>query len=368
MKIVFRVDASPKIGAGHITRCLTLADSLSSEGAHCEFICSEHLYNLKELILARGFCYHSIPTSNAIDLARVRNSLSGIAQLQDAEACISVVARLKPDWLVVDHYALDSLWERALSPYCRSILVIDDLADRPHDCRMLLDQSFGSSAARYAGLLPKDTKQLHGPRYALLKPAYAERRVNLHRRSGSINRALVYFGGGLHSEYMTGLVLQVLSETEFKHIEVDIVLSATSSHGPLLEAEAKKRGGVNVHIQLPDLSGLMAKADLAVGAGGATTWERCCMGLTSLIVSVADNQRAACEALATAGLIDYLGHVGSVDFASIRRAIHRLSSEYLSRREQAEACQELVDGKGTERVMKILFEVYSDNSGITETI
>ena len=224
-------------------------------------------------------------------------------------------------------------------------------ADRQHDCELLLDQNYGSSAERYSNLVSVDCTQCHGPQYALLKPVYAERRTQMPARDGQVRRVLIYFGGGADEVNLTRLAVQAFQAQELIHIELDIVVGASYAHQSSLEELVAQRGKATIHQQLPNLADFMAKVDLAIGAGGATTWERCCMGLPSIVISIAENQRSACEALSADQLIDYLGQVDQVTSDLIRdRVLSLLKSPDLFR-ELSERGMRLVDGSGANRIL-----------------
>ena len=357
MRIAFRTDASLQIGTGHIMRCLTLADALRGQGAECKFICREHEGDLMDHMRSRGYAVHALPQPSAnasfeSDLAHA--SWLGVDWLTDAQETRQFLADKKLDWLILDHYALDYRWESALRSYCKRMMVIDDLADRRHDCDLLLDQNYGSSAERYAGLLPAECTQLHGPEFALLKPIYAQRRVEQSVRSGKIERVLIYFGGGAVPMNLTGMALRAFQTPQLKEIELDVVVGSIYAHKAELEDAAASRGRAHIHEQLPDLSKLMTKADLAISAGGATTWERCCLGLPSIIISIADNQRPACEALAGDDLIHYLGHVGDISFKLLREQVLGLLGNPGRLSQLGKKCRKLVDGRGVGKVVEAL--------------
>ena len=262
----------------------------------------------------------------------------------------------RPDWLIVDHYGLDADWEKALRPWVGRILVIDDLANRRHDCDLLLDQNYASDATkRYQDLLPAHARPLLGPSYALLRPEYADYRHRRHPRDSSVRRVLVFFGG-TDPNNLTGRALQALSAPGLTHLSVDLVVGANNAHRETLAAQAAARQGTRLHPPRPHLADLMVEADLAIGAGGSTTWERCCLGLPSFIVSIAENQRPACTALAADGLIHYLGHRDQVDEDSLRVAILELAFDPARRDALSIAGAELVDGRGTERVILAMRE------------
>jgi UDP-2,4-diacetamido-2,4,6-trideoxy-beta-L-altropyranose hydrolase len=357
MRFAFRTDASSQIGSGHVMRCLTLADALHEQGAECQFICRELEGHMMSLIEQRDYPVKGLPaptnTFNSIaDPAHA--AWLGCDWKEDAEQTQHAIGANVVDWLIVDHYALNRRWHQALRPSTKHLMVIDDLADRLLDCDLLLDQNYGSSAARYAGLVPQHCPQLHGPDYALLKPVYAERRAKMRQRSGEIQRVLIYFGAGAdHADY-AGQAVRAFDHQELADIHLDVVVSAAYAHLSSLQAFAAQRGNVSLHSQLPDLADLMAQADLAIGAGGATTWERCCMGLPSIVISIAENQRPACEALARAGLIRYLGDGLSVSVSEIQSVGRELSQDSQQMRALSSASMKLVDGKGVHKVAEAI--------------
>src|SRR3990167_4024154 len=216
MRIAFRADASLQIGTGHVMRCLTLADALAAQGADCLFICREHQGNLIEQIRNKGYRTHALPvlppveaSSLAIKAASDEQSPAhshwlGATQVEDAAACTAILAEVKPDWLIVDHYALDARWETVLKPHYRKLMVIDDLADRSHLCDLLLDQTFGRDAEDYRVWVPASSQLLCGSQYALLRPEFgALRDYSLQRRPNPQLRQLLITMGGVDKDNAT---------------------------------------------------------------------------------------------------------------------------------------------------------------------
>jgi UDP-2,4-diacetamido-2,4,6-trideoxy-beta-L-altropyranose hydrolase len=183
-KILIRTDASVQIGTGHVMRCLTLADELRGRGAEVIFVCREFDGNLCGYIEEKGYIVHRLPVSDAteqgdqnIEIGLKHTAWLGADCQTDVEQVEEIIKDLEspPDWLVVDHYALDERWEECLRSYCKKIMVIDDLADRPHNCDLLLDQNFYENLeSRYDGLVPPQCKKFLGPKYALLRPEFRE--------------------------------------------------------------------------------------------------------------------------------------------------------------------------------------------------
>ncbi len=339
-------------------RCLTLADALRERGAKCRFVCRMHDGHLGHQITERGHQVHALPKPNR-DTPTVGGDLAhaswlGVDWFTDAQETQQFLSKTKLDWLIVDNYSLDHRWESLIRPVSNRIMVIDDLADRRHDCDLLLDQNYGSSTERYTGLVAVECIQLHGPQFALLKPVYAKCRAKQRVSSGKIKRVLIYFGSGADPMNLTGKALCAFQAPVLNRIEVDIVVGSAYAHKKELEATAATRGKTRIHSQLQDLSELMVKADIAIGAGGATTWERCCLGLASIVVSIADNQRPASTALGSDGLIEYLGCVDDITSELIRERVLELLGKPDKLSKLSEKGMQLVDGHGLLKVMEAL--------------
>jgi len=354
MRIAFRVDASIMIGSGHVMRCLTLADALRAKGDETLFLCREFPGNLNAEIEKRGHALHRLPVGAQQTQASETTDPTHASWLgddwpSDAAACAAALdAWACPDWLVVDHYAIDRRWQSPMRPHCNKIMVIDDLADRPHDCDLLLDQNLQSHAERYRALLPPGCRRLLGPRFALLRPEFQQLRPGTPPRTGQIRRLLVFLGGG-DPENFTATVLQgVLASGLGPTLHLDLAIGAANPHRPALEALSRQFPSARIHVQTPDVAALMASADLMIGAAGTTTWERCCLGLPSLLVSLADNQRENGRQIARRRAALYLGDAASVSADRIGTVLRKLAARpELSRRIARRAC-DVTAGCGAE--------------------
>jgi len=365
MLVAFRSDASLIIGTGHVMRCLTLAEALTARGLRCRFIGREHPGNLLEMIRQRNFDVHLLPA----DLGAVAKDAStdderfsyaawlGSDWATDAAQTRSALGNSGVDWLVVDHYAVDVRWEQSIRPACRNLMVIDDLADRMHDCDLLLDQSPGRDACDYAHLVSNDCTVLAGPRYALLRSEFAKLRdYSLRRRTVSRMKHLLIAMGGVDEPNATSLVLETLKDCPLpEDCRISVVMG---THAPWLDQvrllALDMPWATEVFVNVRNMAQLMADADLAIGAAGGTAWERCCMGLPSLIVVLAANQRAGAAALAATGSTVSLGGVGDV-----RRTISPAIQWVMQAGRlpaMSEASRTLVDGEGASRVMSTMLE------------
>ncbi|MDH3348774.1 MAG: UDP-2,4-diacetamido-2,4,6-trideoxy-beta-L-altropyranose hydrolase [Desulfobulbaceae bacterium] len=356
MKVFFRADASLRMGIGHLMRCLTLAQALRERDVQIRFVCREYPGNLVDLLRQKGVPVTVLPAPTINDKTDSEDYAVwlGVTQIEDAEQTIEALNGENPDWLVVDHYGLSSEWEKRLRPYVGKVMVIDDLANRLHDSDFLLDQNYSfGGGQRYGGLVSETCKQMLGPRYALLHSEYALHRKTLRDRNGEVSRVLVFFGGS-DPQNMTGLTLEALSHVELRHLDVDVVVGANNLHRNALEKQARERLQTKIYGLRPHLADLMAQADLAVGAGGVTTWERMCLGLPTVLISIAENQRPASEALAGAGLIHYGGHVSDITLDHLTQQLKMLIHSADSLATMAMQDQLLVDGLGGLRLVEAL--------------
>ena len=354
---VFRVDASDVIGTGHVIRCMTLAGVLRAHGASVRFVCREHVGNLCALIEHQGFLVTRLPLAEHFRPAEgtAHAHWLGLSWQEDAEQTQAAIASLAavPDWLIVDHYALDKRWESVLLGSVSALMIIDDLADREHCKGLLLDQNLVDRMGdRYEGKMPAGSALMLGPDFALLQPNYAELHARVGVRKGPINRLFVYFGGA-DTHDLTGRTLAAFLHLDRSGVVADVVVADDSAHASAIRRLVAGRENVRLHSGLPSLATLMAEADLAIGAGGVATWERLCVGLPALVVTVAENQRAIAEELDRRCLIRYLGHHDRVDESAIEFTLGQLlgrdSDEEWSRR-----CLAIVDGRGAARVDAVL--------------
>ncbi|WP_228736069.1 UDP-2,4-diacetamido-2,4,6-trideoxy-beta-L-altropyranose hydrolase [Marinobacter sp. LV10MA510-1] len=358
--MVFRTDASLQIGTGHVMRCLTLADELRRRGHLCEFFCRPHQGHLGEVISTKGFPVRwlrnaanaSIPVNG--QLLAYSHWLAASWQA-DAEQTLEAFEGIAVDWLVVDHYALDHQWEAVVGVVASHVMVIDDLADRRHHCDLLLDQNVlgEQNGDKYAGITNQSCKYLLGPAYALLGQEYALITASLPDRADKVARVLVFVGGS-DPYHLTEAYLTALSAPGCRYLSADIVLGKNHQNSKKIQQLASIRGDTGVYCGLPSLAGLMVRADLMLGGGGATNWERFCLGLPAIVTSVADNQDSLNKALAQQGLICFLGKAEHVTVNDISRGLGEILDDPTAFVAQSRRVRSFVDGKGTGRVADMM--------------
>jgi len=341
MKAIFRVDASLKMGTGHVMRCLTLTQVLKENGADVEFICRKHEGSLIDKIRSSGFVVHEL---EVFEETKVDNKLAhshwlGATQQQDADDCINILKAEKLDWLIVDHYALDEEWQKRLKPCYEKLMVIDDLADKIFDCDVLLNQNLGTQIEDYKNKIPDNCELLLGCNYALLRSEFSDLRERaLVRRKNTIeiNNILISMGGS-DNENITYDILQQLDD----RFNIVVVLGSSSMHSDMIAgyAEGKK---IKVIIDADNMAELMLEADLAIGAGGSTSWERCCLGLPTLLFVTAENQRAVAENLEHSGAV--------IIVENLKDDLQMMASNFDLWRAISEKSQAICDGFGVKRI------------------
>jgi UDP-2,4-diacetamido-2,4,6-trideoxy-beta-L-altropyranose hydrolase len=359
LRVVIRADASIQIGSGHVMRCLTFADALRERGAEVYFICRELPGHLGGVLADKGYPVHWLPAPGndgaAIPAHTAHSAWLGVPWAVDADQTRDWLAGLPEiDWLIVDYYALDRAWETRMRPLVKRIMVIDDLADRPHDCDLLLDQNlYEGMEQRYAGLVPVDCRQLLGPRYALLRPEFREARQHLRQRDGVVRRILVFFGGADPTNE-TAKALRAIQMLDRPEIAVDVVVGAANPHRAEIEALCAKLPNASFHCQVTNMAELMARADLAIGATGVSTWERAVVGLPALVVTLAENQRAIAYAADYNGLLICLGDRVQIKVTDWVMALRKVLSNPDVLVEMSSIALFLNDGQGEKTVVEIL--------------
>ena len=341
MNIIFRVDASVNIGSGHLMRCVTLAERLRIDGYEIAFICMDMQGAMFEFLKLKKIKFEKI------------SSIDNSSQEADASMTIEVANKIFPNgvnWIVVDHYGLDSKWENFLSHKFERIMVIDDIANRSHNCDILVDQNY-EDASRYSNLVNKKSILLLGPNYALLNPEYAHyRKLRQQKYSLTMVRKVLVFFGGSDPSDLTGKALEALTFPKLNELDVDIVVGNNYAYYDKLKYSANIRGRTRIYKFRKHLADLMANADIAIGGGGVTNWERMCIGLSSIVITLAENQVPICQILSRKGAIRLLGCSKVVSTQDILKAfLEEMDSNLILNR--ASIAKDLCDGMGLDRVV-----------------
>ena len=360
MKFAFRVDSSTKMGTGHLIRCLTLARALRAMGGQCHFITRNHIGHVTHLVAENGFPATLLPAAVEVPYQDLYQEWLVVSVEQDRAETHKVLTEYRPDWLVVDHYGLDHIWESHHRDVVGKLMVMDDLMSRHHDCDLLLNQNFSDRPSPYEGRVPAACRLLLGPHYALIREEFFQYRQTLIPRDDQ--RALVFLGGSDHLG-LNQLVLEALSDESFKGWQIDMVLGANVPDRTKLVEMSAKLTHVKLHAPRPHLADLMAQASIAIGAGGGTTWERMALGLPSIVFCVADNQKAACEALDRTDEIRFVKNK-----VELLTAWRQLVQDSKLRAKLARSNEKMVDGLGAQRVALTLISPQSKDLWVKSSL
>jgi UDP-2,4-diacetamido-2,4,6-trideoxy-beta-L-altropyranose hydrolase len=316
------------------------------------FVCREHEGHLCDLIEASGFTTCRLPAPGRTTTTFQRDEYAawlGVPQAVDADQTLACrhEREAPADWLVVDHYALDGVWENRVRNLALSVLVIDDIANRPHDCQILLDQNLNRSPEeRYRSLVPQHCHPLLGPQYALLRKEFIDAASDPRRRSGNISRILIFFGG-TDASGETLKACRAVAAAIRDDVTVDVVAGAANPRRQDIASFCRTDVRFHYHFQITNMAELMRDADLAIGAGGTTAWERTFLELPTMTVAVAANQLDGSEALAARGAIRYLDTPDTVTEEQIRATLRELLTHPETLHAMGQKCREI---HGSDRV------------------
>ena len=336
--IVFRVDSGKGVGWGHIIRCSALAQRFKEKKYNISFIVRPHLNNISHILTKNGFNVFYLKNKKYYwkeDAIQTKNIIKNIDNI---------------DWLVMDNYGLDVRWEKFVRSNVKKLMVIDDMTLRTHECDLLLDQNYYKNPNKlYSKFISKKSKILIGPKFALIRNNFYEKRKKLKLRNGKINRILISFGGS-DNTYEILKVVNAITELDNKKINVDLLLPNPNKNYLKIQKLLSNFKNITMHYQNLDVAGLMINADLAVGAGGSSNWERCCLGLPSIVSISGKNQLQLTKELEEKGCIVNLGmskKISSKNYTDIIKNLDKFTLNKMSKNGL-----KLVDGKGTLRVVK----------------
>lgn len=338
-QLIIRADATERTGTGHLMRCLALAQAVRAVGSDVTFISVCKCKLLHQRLLDEGF-----------QVILLNRSYPDPA---DWQATAKVLQSHPSGWVVLDGYHFDLSYQRLIREVGYRLLVIDDMAHlNQYCCNILLNQNINAERLRYT--TDHDTRLLLGPRYALLRAEFLDR-FSSKRNLPDVARRLLVTLGGEDSNNQTLKVIQAVAQLKIEGFEAMIVVGSANPHLKKLQSECQKS---QIPIRLIhnalDMAELMTAADMTVSAGGSTCWELAFMELPTLIIILADNQRIVAEGLAEAGAAVNLGWYKHISQSDIRKAVEKMAAGAKERAEIARCGRKLVDGKGAERLIRIM--------------
>lgn len=328
--VFFRLDADARIGIGHLMRCLTIANELQRHGSLCHFLCRELMPSLHDRVASQGHMVHTVDNEHS---------------------AVGVLSEFRPDWVVFDHYGLDATFENKAGAFSKSVLVIDDLADRSHDCDFLLDQGPLRTPDDYRPWVDPQCQLCLGTDYALVGPEFQH---FCKPYVTSWERGLICFGGA-DPDNIAMTVLQALdSQPQMRRIKWTVISGTANPHWNELKDFTAHSPLDIVLIKHSDrIAELMANHDFAIGAAGGMTWERACIGIPTLAIPISDNQLISAEVIRHFRLGETLDP-SALTSPLLASSLKRLKQHAHVYRQRSQA---MVDGLGITRLSKILLEI-----------
>lgn len=360
MNIFFRVDASKSIGIGHFMRCLTIANEMRNLGESCFFISRELSQHSIQLLEKNNHDYLQLPVHNLPKKTEGNFDWLPISSIHDANETLEILASKEPGVLILDQYGIDKAWTSIVRPATKKVIIIDDLANRELDCSLLINPTYGMTDEHYLGLVSEDCKKLIGSKYAPLRDEFSQlRSVAIMKRSSSrpIKRILVFLGGGLQTKNIK-IVLDSLKEINWNNeIYIDLIINKDD---PIINYLTNKQNEypykINIFSNIGNMAELILETDLAIGSAGSTSWERCCLGLPSIVKVIADNQRLIAENLKKTGAALLWENSDQ-----LINAIEKFISSKSFQKRMIKSAFEVCDGLGAQRISQ-----YINNSFILD--
>lgn len=344
MNVAIRADASERIGSGHVRRCLVLAKKFKNIGAEkVYFISKENNGNLKHEVETSGFIMYLLKDTD---------------WEEDAIATKSIIST-PVDLLIVDHYALDYRWEKFLREMAKKVLVIDDLADRKHDCDFLLDQNYyKNSFYRYKNLVPEYCKCFFGPEFSLLRSEFIDLECSSNFKSlkEDVSRVNISMGGSDPKEATYQCLEYLLKIEEYTGI-IDVIVSYLKEESlEKLKNLCAINSRINLYQSPKNYIYLCSKADLVIGSGGTSHWERMYMGLPTIAIATAKNQEEGSKTLSNAGYVTYLGPIEEVSLDIFKKTFIELLYNHEKRNRMSILGKNLVDARGSDRILSCIVQ------------
>lgn len=366
MHIVFKVDASSIIGYGHVMRCLTLANALMAKGVDISFISREHHGHINHLIIEHNYSLIPLPKGANDIVQKNSDTWLGCTIIEDAQQSIQAMQTIAPaDYLIVDHYAIEATWHALVTNYCKKLVVIDDLANRPLLCNVLLDQTLNRNAEPYQALIPEHCTMLLGKDYMLLRDEFSHYRAQAKTQRDQRSEQLGHHSSNVHIMISMGgsdpdnlsqvalLALERLHIT-MPNIQVSLIISSQSIHLTSLQHLCNRLTWCTLIIDSKHMASQMIRADIAIGASGSTAWERCCLGLPCLTTINAENQLLIAKNLNDSGATINLGWYKDISSSMIYDKIEQLILHPKKYQMMVENCFNVCDGLGAQRVTSAL--------------
>jgi len=352
--LFIRADGPFEIGTGHITRCLAIAEELKNSFTKIIFLTKKSTGDLIDVIEKNGFEVKILDTQTK----------QLIEDKYDFNNEIKIITTLLTpyksnlNFLLIDHYGIDINYESPLRKIFKKIFVIDDLANRKHDCDLLIDQNYYKDInKRYLGLVPKNSITLLGPKYVILRSEFHNSQKVKYQKNNLPKKIFVSYGGSDPTNE-SKKVLDAICSLKNRQFDVTVIAGIHNQNFEKLKKQFAKMKNIKIFLRVDNFSELLSNSELCFGAGGTTTWERLYLGIPSIVTIISPDQKESVEFLSSLGHIINLGLAKDVTVKTYANAIMNIDSETLCNLSLKN--QKLIDGNGRIRIKKQIIQLIND--------
>ncbi|MCL5958546.1 MAG: UDP-2,4-diacetamido-2,4,6-trideoxy-beta-L-altropyranose hydrolase [Chloroflexi bacterium] len=340
--VLFRLEANPQIGIGHLQRCLSLAVALHRLGTSCVF-----LANADPIVQKRV-------ADSGFKAERMNGSEPGTDE--DLGLVLTMANRHQGEVIVVDSYRVGADYLQGLREAGLIVVAVDDLAVHPFPCQIVVNGSAGAQDLPYVSSSP-DTRFLLGSEHILLRPEFWDVPPRMTRE---VVKNILVILGGADSHNLMPRLLAMLDDLA-PWFGVTAVIGPFFANRDEVEMVAKRCRKPVRRVEAPDsVRDLMLEADLAISAGGQTLYELAASGTPTVAVQVADNQSSNLRGLAAEGVLQFAGSVEDAGLVGrVGAAIGELIGNSSARARMSRTGQRLVDGRGAIRLAETIIRLSS---------
>jgi UDP-2,4-diacetamido-2,4,6-trideoxy-beta-L-altropyranose hydrolase len=344
--LYIRADTTAHMGAGHIMRCIALAQAWSNRGGVVTFISHCKNKSILQRIQKEGFNHTFIehPWPNPQDLAQTikivaPNDNNTFNNLHD-----DIV------WFVIDGYHFTKEYHLAIQKNGCKLLLIDDYQHlNYYSADLILNQNIGANRYYYTGIDRK--KQLLGPNYIMLRREFIEASYKKTITQPKATKILVTMGGS-NTKNIIKMVLYAIAKINDENLNIKVIVGSDNKESNSLNKIIEHFPYHVTLIEKANMPSLMSWADMAVTAGGSTCWELCFTGVPFIVISIAENQETIALSLDNADIAVNLGSHLTIKADTITLSILALMKDPLKREKMQKAGRAIVDGKGTKRIIR----------------
>jgi UDP-2,4-diacetamido-2,4,6-trideoxy-beta-L-altropyranose hydrolase len=337
MNLLIRADASVAIGTGHVMRCLALAQGWQDAGGDAVFAMAETTPAIEKLLAE---------TCEVVAIGCEPGSA------EDTERTVAIARQRRADWVVLDGYRFSADCQRSLKEAGFKVFFVDDYGHTQHYyADVVLNQNVHAHESAYEAR-EAYTRLLLGLRYCMLRREFVPWR-GWKRQTAATGRKVLITMGGSDPGNLTGCMMKAIRELKLDGLEVTVVVGGSNPHFTCLQKLAADSGNhMTILRDVRNLAELMAQSDVAISAAGSTCWEMCLLQLPMVLIDVAENQTPIAKGMQAAGAAIHAGGAECVRRAEIASRVSDLLASASERISLSQRCGQLVDGLGTERVLR----------------